>query len=302
MPALRRLPAPALLLCALALALPSSAPALTAGATVIAPATGSGPATIPVLLARPAAKALGRPVIAVRVRGNRPVRWGSDRLALIQLRPGDRLGLQLAGRSVQRITLRGSGRADTFRYVDRSLSRAGERSERSVADLRAILGGKAVKVDRVRDRLSRLLAELLGLKTDLSTTLNRMRAVQPDGGPRRKAVAAAQAAYARQIAAVRRRAVIAARRTQNAFAELNRGPDLGQSGEAVLVTGPDEAPGVVGTVSSLSNGLLDLLARLGILESSQTGSVIDVVEADETLPPGTGPAPVLPPVLPPAGR
>lgn len=250
-----------------------AAEARTVAATVIAPAAGQHPQTLPVLLSRPAARAYGRPVLRVVVGGRRPVRWGSDRLALAQLRPGDHLGLRLDGRRARSVKLRGSGRADSFARVTRELMRTARSSRGAVAELQRITGGEASDRRRVRRRLSDLMARFMGLEGDLGTTLARMRAVRPDAKARGKAVARVQRPYARRIERVRRQAGAAARRTRAALTAIGAGPPLGEAGDGTLVPvrpggGGDlpQLPGVISTVGNLSQSIVDLLVQLGVLE------------------------------------
>ncbi|HEU4657804.1 MAG TPA: hypothetical protein VFR97_09775 [Capillimicrobium sp.] len=269
---------------ALATALLAAAPAgasLTVTATVVGPAAQHGhTAVLPVLLAPPGARAYGRPVLRVAIRGARPIHWGSIRLRVDRLRPGDRLGLRLDGRRARLVRLRQSGLGDSFQRVRAGLQRTAKRSRNAIADLEPLVKGRddAAHRDRVRDRLSGLLAHLMSLRGNLGTTLERLREVGPSTGARHRAVRRAQRRYASRIAAVRRQAGVAVRRTRAALAALGAGPPIGESGTqpVIPIPGPPQ-PGVVGTASELSSSLLELLTRLGVLTSPQLASPGDVV-------------------------
>jgi hypothetical protein len=258
-----------LLVAAVLLVTPAAAAAdRTVAASVVAPATPRGDAAaLPVLLSPDAARAYGRPVIAAVVRGKRPVRWGSDRLGLDQLRPGDRLTLRLRGTRARVVTLRVSGRGDSFDRVAAQLLRVGQTSQATLAQLSDASGTDATAL---RSQLTTLHGDLLALDADLDASLERLAALRPRQAGRRAAVAAAQQPYVSRLTAVRDQARVAAAQADAAAASVGDGEPIGESGDGTAHPSPPPVlPGNgSGDVSKLSNDLLALLEDMGLVEFS----------------------------------
>ena len=218
-------------------------------ATVIAPPSR---ATLAVLLTPDGHQRLGRAVLDTRPLTTRPVRRGRDRLALSQLRPGDRLRLRVRGGRVRSIALRSSGVGDAFDDLDARLAHLGATSRLTIALAAPITEGRSgcrprSEVRALRSELTRLEAELTAVGDDLDTSLRRLDDVLPADPTRRAAVQAAQAGYASRLSAVRDCARAAAEQTVVAADALGA-----------------TAEGSGSEVSSLSERLGDVLASLDL--------------------------------------
>jgi hypothetical protein len=259
------------------LAVPGVATARTYGATVIAPAAAdaNGRLTLPLLLSPRAERILRRPVIAPIVpAGAEPIRWGTGRLALAQLRPGDKLTVALAGGRARRITLQRSGSADDFDRILKqlgSLSDAVARTTALAQPVAAAAGGSYPRdqLRTLRDQISDLQGELDAITSDVQTSITRLEAVRPAEQHRHDAVAAAQAAYEGQLTGVRD-AAQAARDQSDLAAEgldavaLIPGSDDGTQ-TPVDPTVPIALPfGTTSTVSGLLNTLIVLADQINL--------------------------------------
>lgn len=259
-----------LLAAATGLALPGAAAAdRTVSASVVAPATPSaGAAALPVLLLGHAARSHRRPVIAAVVSGRRPVRWGSDRLGLDQLRPGDRVTLRLHGRRARSIRLQRSGRGDSFDRVAGALGRAATGGRQTVDRLAALpQSPPPEELAALRTQLTTLVGDLQSLVDDLDASLRSMRRLLPRDAARRSAVIAAQRPYAGGVTAVRDAARTAARAVDHAAGTLGDGPPTGSSGDGgTSPSGP--APLPTGTPGEVTQPLVRFLEQAGLIEFS----------------------------------
>lgn len=265
----------AALLCALVLTVPASARTLRG--TVVAPpvARDGGGATLPVLLTTTSARRAGHPVVGVVVTGRRPVRWGTDRLGLAALRPGDRLLLRVRGPRARRVVLRVSGRGDAFGRIVRQFRRIARTSRQTIALAQSISAAQSQRapLDQVRDlrtRLTLLGADLQALGDDVARGLERLAEAQPRDPARRAAVAAVQAPYATTLTTLRDHAMAAAERTGRAAASLDAIPAV--SGDRDGTQTPTEGPlpialpvETTSAVSGASDGLLRMLNAMGVV-------------------------------------
>jgi hypothetical protein len=275
------------------LALPAAAGAATRArtvhATVVAPAhaTPAGRA-LPLLLTVRAQRAVGKPVVdAIVPSGAKPIRWGTGRLALQRLRPGDVVTVALRGSRASRIALQRSGRADAFDRVVvqfAALNAAAERTRALAAPVAQLTTSSAP-----RDQVSALRAQLVGFGGDLqgviddvATSLSRLAEVVPRQDPRRAAVLAAQQAYVDQLNGVRAAAQATLDATNLAADAL--GPvqivDSSMDGTATPVDPalPIELPiGTISTVSSVLNAVGTLFDALGMPLTTPTapGGILD---------------------------
>jgi hypothetical protein len=287
-----RLVALALTLAAL-LALPVAAGAATARTvfgTVVAPAhaTARGPA-LPVLLTVRSQRRVGRPVVDIVVpSGTQPVHWGTDRLALQALRPGDVLKVVLRGGGrATRVQLQRSGKADAFDRVVVQFAALQGAAQKTTA-----LAGPVAQLttqSAPRDQLSALRAQLVDFGGDLQnvvddvqTSLHRLAEVVPRQDPRRSAVLAAQQAYVDQLGGVRdaARAVLdAANLAADALGPVAQ-VDSSTDGTATPVDPalPIELPvGSIATVSAVLNAVGTLFDALGMPLTTPTapGGILD---------------------------
>jgi hypothetical protein len=292
----------AVLVCALVLAAPASA--RTLHGTVVAPpvAREDGGATLPVLLTARSARRAGHPVVGVVVAGKRPVRWGTDRLGLASLRPGDRLTLRVRRARARRVVLRVSGRGDAFGRVVRQFRRIAQTSRQTIALAQAIAPARSatVPLDQVRAlrrRLTLLGSDLQALGDDVARSLQRLTEAQPHDPARRAAVAAVQAAYATTLTTLRDHARAAAQRTEQAAATLNAIPEVANDHDGTQT--PTEGPLPISlpvestsAVSGATDGLLRMLNAMGLV-----GDQPLAVPGYQLGPPGAGTSSAPPPEL-----
>jgi hypothetical protein len=264
-----------LLVVAALLVVPSSAAGKRYSATVIAPAAAdsAGRLTLPLLLSPRAELRLKRPVIAPVVpKGAKPVRWGTGHLALAELRPGDRLTVDLRGRRARSLTLQRSGSADNFDRVAtqlRGLNAAVARTTELATPVATASSYQRDQLRAVRDQISDLQGQLDAVDADVQTSLTRLAAVRPRQQRRHDAVAAAQAAYEQQLTGVRDAAKAARAQSELAAEGLDAVAEIPGSndGTANPVTGPVpiELPfGTTSTVSDLLRTLVALSDQLGL--------------------------------------
>lgn len=264
------------LLVAVVLVAPAAASARTVSATVIAPAAtdAAGRTTLPLLLSVRAERILKHPVIApVVAAGDQPVRWGTGRLALAQLRPGDRLTIDLRGSRARKLTLQRSGSADDFSRIVTQLGDLGAAVAQTTALATPVAAASSYPRDQLRvlrDQLTDLQGALDGIDADVQTSLVRLAAVRPSDPRRHDAVAAAQAAYEQQLTGVRDAARAARAQADLAAEGLDAVAEIpgASDGTANPVTGPVPIELPIGTISTVS----DLLRTLTVL-SDQLGLV-----------------------------
>jgi len=271
----------ALILAAL-LVVPAATSAKHYSATVIAPAAAdnAGRATLPLLLSPRAELVLRRPVITPIVpKGAKPVRWGTSRLALAKLRPGDTVRIDLRGHRARTISLQRSGTADDFDRVARQLRDLHAAVARTAELAWPVASASSYPRDQLRvlrDQISDLQGELDAVDADVQTSLVRLVAVRPADARRAAAVAAAQAAYEGRLTGVRDAARAARAQADlaaeglDAVAEVpgsNDGTDNPQTGPV-----PIELPlGTTSTVSDLLRTLVVLSDQLGLAEPPVIG-------------------------------
>lgn len=178
--------------------------------TVVAPASASPAGTaLPVLLSASSQRRVGRPVIAMIVPGGaKPIHWGTDHLALQELRPGDFLKVSLRGTRASSATLRRSGKADSFdRIVSQfaALDTAGQKTSTLAGPIAQLTTSSAPRdqLSALRSQLVDFGGDLQNISDDVSTTLTRLAEVVPRNDPRHSAVLAAQQPYVAQLNAVR---------------------------------------------------------------------------------------------------
>jgi hypothetical protein len=264
-----------LLVIAALLVVPSSAAAKRYSATVIAPAAAdsAGRLTLPLLLSPRAELRLKRPVIAPVVpKGAKPVRWGAGHLALAELRPGDRLTVDLRGRRARSLTLQRSGSADNFDRIAtqlRELNAAVAKTTELATPVASAASYPRDQLRAVRDQISDLQGQLDAVDADVQTSLTRLAAVRPKQQRRHDAVAAAQAAYEQQLAGVRDAARAARAQSELAAEGLDAVAEIPGSndGTANPVTGPVpiELPfGTTSTVSDLLRTLVELTDQVNL--------------------------------------
>jgi hypothetical protein len=268
---------------------PAAARTRTIYATVVAPAhaTPAGPA-LPLLASVRSQPLVGKPVVDVVVaRGAQPVHWGTGRLALQSLRPGDVLKVALRGGNRSRLELQRSGKADGF---DRVVTQFAELN--AAARETSTLAGPVAQLttsSAPRDQVSALRAQLVGFAGDLQnvvddvgTSLSRLAEVVPKHDPRRSAVLAAQQPYVDQLNGVRGAAQSALDATNLATDAL--GPvqvvDSATDGTGVPVDPalPIELPiGTISTVSGVLNAVGTLFDALGMPLTTPTapGGILD---------------------------
>jgi len=257
------------------LAVPATAAAKRYSATVIAPAAAdsAGRLTLPLLLSPRAELRLKRPVIAPVVpKGSKPVRWGTRRLALAQLRPGDRLTVDLRGHRARKLTLQRSGSADDFDRIAtqlRELNAAVAQTTQLATPVASATSYPRDQLRVLRDQISDLQGQLDAVDADVQTSLTGLAAVRPADARRAAAVAAAQAAYERQLTGVRDAARAARAQSDLAAEGLDAVAEIPGSndGTANPVTGPVpiELPfGTTSTVSGLLGTLVVLSDQLGL--------------------------------------
>jgi len=258
------------LVVAVALVAPAAASAKTYRATVIAPAAadGKGRVTLPLLLSARAERVLKRPVIAPVVpKGAKPVRWGTSRLALAKLRPGDRVTIDLRGSRARTLTLQRSGTADDFDRVVRQLrdlQAAVARTNELATPVASAASYPRDQLRALRDQISELQGQLDAVDADVETSLRRLAAVRPADPRRAAAVAAAQAAYAGRLTGVRDAARAARAQSDLAAEGLDAVAEVPGSNDGTdnAVTGPVLIALPFGTTSTV-NDLLRTLVVLG---------------------------------------
>jgi hypothetical protein len=265
-PSLRTLLA---LVVAALLVVPATAAAKRYSATVIAPAAAdsAGRLALPLLLSPRAEHRVKRPVIAPIVpAGAKPVRWGGDRLALAELRPGDRLTVDLRGRRARSLTLQRSGSADDFDRIAtqlRELAAAVAKTTELATPVASAASYPRDQLRVLRDQISDLQGQLDAVDADVQTSLTRLAAVRPTQPRRRAAVTAAQAAYEHQLAGVRDAARAARAQSDLAAEGLDAVAEIPGSNDGTdnPVTGPVPIELPFGTTSTVS----DLLRTLVVL-------------------------------------
>ena len=265
------------LVLAVLLAVPAAASARTYRATVIAPpaADGAGHVTLPLLLGTRAERRAKRPVIAPVVpRGERPVRWGTRRLGLWQLRPGDRVAVNLRGHRARALTLRRSGSADAFDRILTQLRalRDAVAATTALAQPVAAAAGGSYPRDQLRvlrDQVSDLQGQLDAVDADVQTSLDRLASVRPRDPRRAAAVAAAQAAYEQQLTGVRDAARAARQQSDLAAEGLDAVAFIPGADDGTQQPADPAAPivlpfGTTSTVSDLLRTLVVLSDQLGL--------------------------------------
>ncbi|HWV84940.1 MAG TPA: hypothetical protein VNZ62_05785 [Capillimicrobium sp.] len=277
-------------LCAALAVAASPASARTVSAVVIAPAASdaAGATRLPMLLGPRGQLRVGRPVVAPVVpRGSHPIRWGTDRMALGGLRPGDRLRVVLRGDRARRIVLRRSGRADEFGRIVEQFAELQTVVRETIAVAGPVTGATSTSIPRDQVTALRLQLTLLGsaleaIGTDVDVSLERLGEVRPREAARRAAVVAAQQPYATQLAAVRDAARGVAAEAAAAAELLDAVADVPGSTDGTAdppdPAAPIEVPlSVVGAVGQLANRLADLAERLGhpLGQPYEPGGVLD---------------------------
>jgi bifunctional DNA-binding transcriptional regulator/antitoxin component of YhaV-PrlF toxin-antitoxin module len=262
----------------------------TVSAVVIAPAASdaAGATRLPLLLGPRGRLRAGRPVVAPVVpRGSRPIRWGTGRMTLAGLRPGDRLRVDLRGDRARRIVLRRSGRADEFGRIVRRFAELQAVVRETIAVAGPITAATSTSVPRdqvtaLRHRLALLGAALEAIGTDVDVSLERLGEVRPREQAPRAAVVAAQQPYASQLAAVRDAARAAVAEADAAAELLDAVADVPGSADGTANPPPSTAPievplSVIGAVGRLANRLADLAERLGhpLGQPYEPGGVLD---------------------------
>jgi len=266
------------------------ASARTVSAVVIAPAAAddAGATRLPLLLGPRGQLRVGRPVVAPVVpRGSRPVRWGTDRMMLAGLRPGDRLRVDLRGDRARRIVLRRSGRADEFGRIVEQFADLQTVVRETIAVAGPITAATSTSIPRdqvtaVRRQLTLLGSALEAIGTDVDVSLERLGEVRPREAARRAAVVAAQQPYASQLAAVRDAARAAVAEADAAAELLDAVADVPGSTDGTANPPPPTAPievplSVIGAVGQLASRLADLAERLGhpLGQPYEPGGVLD---------------------------
>jgi hypothetical protein len=264
------------------LVVPATAAAKRYSATVIAPAVAdsAGHLTLPLLLSSRAERRLKRPVIAPIVpAGAKPVMWGTGHLALAELRPGDRLTVNLRGQRARKLTLQRSGSADDFDRVAtqlRDLNAAVAETAQLATPVASAASYPRDQLRTLRDQISQLQGQLDAVDADVETSLARLAAVRPSEQRRHDAVVAAQAAYEQQLTGVRDAAKAARAQSDLAAEGLDAVAEIPGSndGTANPVTGPvpiDLPFGTTSTVSGLLNTLIVLSDQLNLAEPPLVG-------------------------------
>src|SRR4051794_4398731 len=154
---------------------PAVAGARTYSATLIAPAgaDSAGRLTLPLLLSPHGELVAKRPVIAPIVpAGPKPVRWGTGRLALAELRPGDKVTVDLRGSRARKLTLQRSGSADDFDRMAtqlRALSAAVAKTVALAQPVAAAAGGSYPRdqLRVLRDQITDLQGDLDAVSSDV---------------------------------------------------------------------------------------------------------------------------------------
>jgi hypothetical protein len=275
------------------LALPAvssaAAKARTVHGTVVAPAhaTPAGVA-LPVLMSVRAQRLTGKPVVDVIVpRGAKPIHWGTGRLALQELRPGDFLKVVLRGGTGSRLELQRSGKADSFdRVVGQfaALNAAAQKTTSLAGPVSQLTTSSAPRdqVSALRAQLVDFGGDLQNVADDVATSLGRLAEVVPKQDPRRSAVLAAQQAYVDQLNGVRSAAQAALDATN--LAKDTLGPvqivDSSTDGTAVPLdpAAPIELPiGTISSVSGVLNAVGTLFDALGMPLTTPTapGGILD---------------------------
>lgn len=270
-----------LLVAALAAA-PAVASARTYRATVIAPAAadGKGRLMLALLVSQRAERALKRPVIAAVVPpGAKPVRWGTGRLALDRLRPGDRVTVDLRGTRARTLTLERSGSADDFARIANqlfALSAAVAKTTELATPVASAASYPRDQLRILRDQISDLQGELDAIDADVQTSLTRLAAVRPREARRRDAVAAAQAPYEQRLTGVRDAARAARLQSDLAAEGLDAVADIPGANDGTQTPVSPAVPialpvGTTSTVSDLLRTLVVLSDQLGLAAPPAVG-------------------------------